>query len=568
MYAKQAAAQDILTALRKHVGKQLSISLDMLEEPPKKEMGDFAFPCFELAQGVKRNPVEIATELAAKIGPSDYIDKIVSFGPYVNFYLKNETLIEQVLKEVSVAKERYGYSHAGEGRRVLVEYAQPNTHKEFHVGHIRNAVLGQSVLNVLKTTGYETVGSAYIGDIGAHVAKALWGYKKFQGDEAVPKAERATRLGEIYVEATKYLADNPEVKEEIDAIQRALEAKEEPWTSLWKETRQWSLDEFKHIFADLSVHPDAYYYESDVEESGKELVKKMLTDGTAKKSEGATIVDLEAEGLGAFLILKTDGSSLYATKDLALAYKKQHDYNPDRQIFVVDARQSHYFNQLIATLKRMGFTEELRHLSYEMVTLPDGAMSSRSGNVVTYRDLWNTMVEHVSEETRTRHEDWSEKQINESAQVISKAAIIFMMLRQDPNTILTFDMKEALSFDGFTGPYILYTVARIESIKKKAGVKPKLTTGKLMEEKEYRLVRQLADYPVIVQRASQTFQVALIAQWAFDTAKLFSEYYHEVRVIDEEDPEKTQARLFLIDAVQQSLKNALALYGIDTLKQM
>lgn len=568
MYAKQEATQEALKSLRKHIGKTFTVSVDMFEIPPRPEFGDLAFPCFELAKGAKRNPVEIATELAAKIGPSKFIEKISSQGPYVNFFFHHGALTERVIKEVLVAGNRYGYSQSGDGKKVLVEYAQPNTHKEFHVGHIRNAVLGQSILNILSANGYETVGSAYIGDIGAHVAKALWGYEKFIGDTVISKEKRAETLGEVYTKATQYLEEHPEVKAEIDAVQRELEADEEPWYSLWKETREWSLAEFKEIFEELNVRPDEWYYESDVEEKGKEMVKKLLTDGLAKKSEGATIIDLEAENLGAFLILKSDGSSLYATKDLALAFKKQADHDPDRQIFVVDARQSFYFKQLFGALKKIGFNHVLNHIAYEMVTLPEGAMSSRSGNIVRYRTLHTAMMEHLKAETRKRHEDWSEKHVVQTAEVITRSAITFMMLRQDPASIITFDTEEAMSVEGFTGPYILYTIARIESIKKKSGLKPKLNVKYLQSSQEYALARALAEYPEVVQRAGATFQVSVLAAWAFETAKLFAEFYHAVQVIDESDKVATQSRLALIEAVSQALKNALSLLCIDTVKEM
>ncbi|PIZ55589.1 arginine--tRNA ligase [Candidatus Uhrbacteria bacterium CG_4_10_14_0_2_um_filter_41_7] len=568
MYTKQKAIQEAITSLKKAIGKKFLVTVDMFDAPPDRKMGDIAFPCFELAKGEGRNPVEIATELAASIGPTTFIEKIIAVGPYVNFHFNDEAVFSAVLEDVKRAGTKYGFGESGKDRKVLVEYAQPNTHKEFHVGHIRNAVLGQAVLNILKVNGYETVGAAYIGDIGAHVAKALWGFQKFQGDAELVKEDRTKRLQEIYTEATTYVAEHEEAKAEIDAVQRDLEAREDEITKLWKETRQWSIQEFERIFELLHVSPDVWYYESEVEEGGKELVKKMLTDGIAKKSEGATIVDLEAENLGAFLILKTDGSSLYATKDLALAYKKDKQFSPDRQIFVVDNRQSLYFKQLFATLKLMGFQEKLVHLAYDMVNLPEGAMSSRAGNIVTFNDLHQTMVGAIKRETAERHPDWSEKQLNKVAETVAISAINFMMLRQDPNTIITFDMAEALSFDGFTGPYILYTIARIESIKAKTKIKPKYTKGLLTSEKEEALIRTIADYPLVIQKAGQTFNIASIAQWAFDTAKMFAEYYHEVRIVEEEDKVGTSARLALIDAVRQTLDNACEILGMETLKEM
>ncbi|MFH1712054.1 MAG: arginine--tRNA ligase [Patescibacteria group bacterium] len=567
MYAKQQAIQEAITSLKKALGKGFTVTTDILETPPDEKLGDIAFPCFEFAKGESKNPVEVARELAAKIGPSKMIEKVDAVGPYVNFTFDNQALTEQVIKEVDQDQEKYGYSKLGKGKKVIVDYAQPNTHKEFHVGHIRNGVLGQSVVNILEANGYKVIPASYIGDSGADVAKAIWGLQKFHEGEEFKKEERAQKLQEIYTEATKYVEDHPEAKEEIAEVQTKLEAKEDPWHSLWKETREWSLDSFKEIFKELNIKPKVWYFESEVEEEGKKIVQKLLTDGIAKKSEGATIVDLTEEDLDIFLVLKSDGSALYATMDLALAMKKEREYDPDRQLFVVDVRQSFYFKQLFATLKKMGVTTTLAHLAYDMVTLPDGAMSSREGNVVTYRELKEQMVGLLKDETAKRHEDWTEKQVDETAFKIAIASIIFMMLRQDPKTVITFDLKEAMSVDGFTGPYVLYTIARIESIKRKAKVKEKVNTKLLTHSDEFALIRALAEYPLVVERAGQTFQVSLLAQWAFDTSKLFAEYYHEVRVL-EDKKDVSAARLALIGAVQTSLTNAMQLLGIDILKEM
>jgi len=569
MYAKQQAIQEAVTSLKKAIGKGFLVTPDMLEVPPDPKLGDIAFPVFELAKGQSKNPVEVARELAAKVGPSELVEKVAAAGPYVNFTFNNQALTEQVIKEITHEQAKYGRSKLGKGKKVIVDYAQPNTHKEFHVGHIRNGVLGQAVVNLLDANGYKVVPASYIGDSGADVAKAIWGLKKFHDGEEFKKEERAQKLQEIYTEATKYVEEHPKAKEEIKEVQAKLEAHEEPWHLLWKETRQWSLDAFKEIFAELNIKPKVWYFESEVEAEGKKIVQKLLTDGIAKKSEGATIVDLTDEDLDVFLVLKSDGSALYATMDLALALTKEREHDPDRQLFVVDVRQSFYFKQLFATLKKMGMTATLTHLAYDMVTLPDGAMSSREGNVVTYRELKEKMIGILQDETAKRHEDWDEKQVRETAFKIAMASIIFMMLRQDPKTVITFDIDEAMSVDGFTGPYILYTIARIESIKKKAAkLKGKIEPKLLTHAGELNLIRALAEYPLVIERAGKTFQVSMIAQWAFDTAKLFAEYYHEVRVLDDEDQNLSAARLALILAVQQTLSNAMQLLGIDVLKEM
>lgn len=566
MYSREQAKKEVVKALKKYL--EVDVSIDDIESPPDPKLGDFAYPVFKVAKQMKKNPVELATELAAKIGPSSLIEKIQSAGPYVNFYLKIEVFGEQVLNEIIEKKSEYGNQTVGKGKKILVEYAQPNTHKEFHVGHIRNAVYGQSIVNLMRANGYQVIPTSYIGDIGAHVAKALWGLQKFHQDEEFAKEDRARKLGEIYTQATKAVDENEDLKSEIAQVQKDLENGDEVLTALWKKTRAWSLDAFKQIFKELNIKPEAWYFESEVEKPGKELVSKLLTDGLAKKSEGAVIVDLSDEDLGAFLILKSDGSSLYATKDLALALKKDKDYKADRQIFIVDVRQSLYLQQLFATLKRMGFTKQLIHLSYDMVNLPEGTMSSRVGNIVTYEQLRDTMTEKLINETRQRHEDWSDKKVEQVARHIAIASMTFMMLRQDPQSIITFDMDEALSFDGFTAPYLLYVFARIESIKKKVNKKAKVNVSLLVHPKEHALLRKLAEYPEMVERAGLQENVGAIAVWVFELAQLFNEYYHEVHIADDEDENRMRARLALLDSVSQSINNALSILNIETLKEM
>lgn len=568
MNALALTKKEAFTALKKAIGKGFTLTIDMIVPAPKPELGDLSFPCFALAKGMGRNPAEIATELAAKIGPTTMIRRIVATGPYVNFFVDPVAYGNAVLSDVLKGKKRYGKGTTGKGKKVLVEYAQPNTHKEFHVGHLRNAIYGQSIVNLNEANGYEVVPAAYIGDIGAHVAKAIWGFDKFYADQTIAKEDRAAVLGDAYTRATQFVDEHPEAKEEIFAIQRKLEAEEQPWFGLWRETREWSLADFRLVFDELGVKPDVWYFESEVEKPGKELVNTMLVQGLAKKSEGATIVDLEEENLGAFLILKTDGSSLYATKDLALALQKERDYSPDRQIFVIDVRQSLYMKQLFATLKRLGFHHELQHLGYEMVTLPDGAMSSRKGNIIRYTELRDAMMESLADSTKLRHADWKEKKIKANALTLTLSGIKFMMLRQDPGKVIVFDMQEAMSTDGFSGPYMLYTIARIQSLMTKTSLIPKPNAALLSNTSEIILMKLLAQYPDIVQQAGTESRPSVVCQYAFDVAQTFSHYYAEVRILDGEDQDAIGARLALVAAVDQVLRNAMDILGIDVVKEM
>ncbi len=532
-----------------------------------------AYPCFAAAKSLKKNPAEFAIELAAKIGPSDLIAGAKAVGPYVNFSFKNDAFADAVIKNVTKMTSAYGASKQGEGKSVVIEGAQPNTHKEFHIGHIRNVAYPLAIYNVLKASGYKTTFASYIGDIGAHVAKALWGYKKFAAPDIKKSKTRAKDLSQIYIKATAESEDNEDIKKEIAEVQQKLEARDPEWTALWKETRQWSLDYFADIFAELGLKPDVTYYESEVEGPGKEIVQKMLTDGKAEKSDGAVIINLEDEDLSVCLLLKSDGSSLYSTKDLALAFKKEEDYAADRYIIVVDVRQSFYFQQIFATLKHLGFQKQISHLSYDFVKLPEGTMSSRKGTFIAYTDLRDKMREELEAQTKSRREDWSDKKIKETAEALQRAALTFTMLRQDPESIITIDIKESISFEGFTGPYILYTAARIESIKNKYEgkfSKIKLTPSKLTNDLERQLVRKIASYPDLIARVSQNFKVSEIATWTFELAKLFNEYYHEVRILggEDQDQDQIQSRLLLAEAVRQNIENAMAMLAIPVLKEM
>jgi arginyl-tRNA synthetase len=561
--------KEIVKQLKKAIGKGFIVTADDLETPPNTAMGDFAFPCFKLAKEQKRSPMEIATELAAKIGPTKLVESINSAGPYVNFKLSSAALGDLIFAALKDKKIAYGTTQAGEGKKVLVEYAQPNTHKEFHIGHVRNGLLGQATVNILRANGYGVVAASYIGDIGAHVAKALWGLQKFHAGEVFAKEDRAKKLGEIYAAASAALDANPEVKKEIDELQHKLEGGDKELRALWSETREWSLDEFKEIFKELKIKPDVWYYESEVEEDGKEMVKTLLTQGIARKSEGATIVDLEDEGLGVFLILKSDGSSLYATKDLALALRKEKEHGADRQIFVVDVRQSLYFKQLFATLKRIGFKATLNHVSYDMVTLPDGAMSSRKGNVVTYKELRDELRGALQAETAKRHEDWKPGKVEETSRALADSALAFFMLRQNPQTIITFDKDEAMSFEGFTGPYALYTNARLHRLIEKAPVKPAQNTKLLTHPLEGGIIKLLANYPEVIYKAGVDFDPSHIAHWLFDISKAFAEYYHEVRILDADSDKKVmQARLGLAQAIIQTIEHACGILGMEAVKEM
>lgn len=568
MYALAAAKKEAHTALRKALGKKVTVTIDMLLTPPKPEYGDLSFPCFELAKGLKRNPAEIASEVAAKIGPTSLIQSISSVGPYVNFKFDETAFATHILSDVLKLKGRYGKSTTGKGKKVLIEYANPNTHKEIHVGHLRNFSLGSAVVNILRFNGYEVVPVSYINDLGNNVAKCLWGLEKLHAGEEAPTENRLNYLGKIYAEANAAIGEDEAKKAEVSEIQRQLELMEGEWVPLWKKTQKWSIDGLKEIFDQFGLELNYIYLEHDLINDTHEIVKRLLTEGVAKMSEGAVIVDLEAQDLGVNLLRKSDGTLLYNAKDLALAFKKERDYDADRLIIIVDNRQSLAMRQLIATLKLMNFPGDVQHLSYDMVTLPDGAMSSRKGNIVRWSDMYDTMFTNLVNETTKRHPDWSTRKIAANARVLAVASVKFVMLRQDPEKVLTFDMEEAMAADGYTAPYILYTVARIYTLLNKAEIAPEERPHLLTQPIEQSLLRMIAKFPDMVQLAGATSRASVIAQYAFELSQEFARYYEAVRILDDNDHDRIAARLGLLDAVKQTLSNAMGTLGIQVLKEM
>jgi arginyl-tRNA synthetase len=355
----------------------------------------------------------------------------------------------------------------------------------------------------------------------------------------------------------------------VSAVLQALEAHDPAWEKRWLETRDACLKQIDAIFKELDIHFARTYLESEVEAPGKALVTELLDKGIAKEGDkGAIIVDLEDEKLGIFLALKSDGTALYSTKELALAQLKFKEYpGTNESLHVVDNRQSLYFKQFFAVLRRMGFTQPMRHLSHDFVTLAEGAMSSRKGNIVTYEDFRDEMTERVLEETKKRHEDWSPEKQKENAWAIAEGAMKFGMLKQDDDRPIVFDMTAALSFDGFTGPYVQYSHARLSSILSKAGGEVVSVCKASDDPKEFALLRLVAEFPGVVSAAAAAYRPSLIAQYAFDLAQEANAFYRDVPVLSAEADERCR-RLAIVEAARKTLARALWLLGIKAPEEM
>lgn len=544
-----------------------------LSTPPKVEMGHFAFPCFQYAKLLQKKPPELAQELAQKL--QGHFAKVQVAGPYLNLFLTSETLGHSVIAPLQQGQL---LQHASQKMDpILIEYSQPNTHKELHVGHMRNMCLGNALVRILRYTGRPVVANTYPGDVGTHVAKCLW-YMKYHNQQSAPAQGKGEWLGKMYSLAHNKLEDERGTPQEeinrqqLTAILKQLEQKNGEFYELWQQTRQWSIDLMKSLYAWADVQFDVWYWESEVDSASVQAAMELYQQGKLTKSEGAIGLDLEAEGLGFCLLVKTDGNGLYATKDVELARRKFSTYKPSRSIYVVDMRQELHFKQVFAVLKKIGFADADKcfHLKYNFVELPDGAMSSRKGNIVPIMELIHKMRDHVKTQYLSRYEnEWSQDEINKTADMVTHGAIKYGMNAMDPNKKIIFKMEEWLKLDGESGPYIQYSYARIQSLLSKI---PK-TSGavnfsKLQMPAEIELTLKLAQFNKTVEGCAANLKTSTLCTYLYETAKLFNSFYHDCPIGKLDDLELQQARLALAQATGDLLRKGLELLGIPAPNRM
>ncbi len=534
---------------------------------------------------VPQRAQEIAESIRSRIGDLPGIGRAEAVKGYLNLYFKTADYARQVTGTVLEQGRDFGRG-AARGERVMVEYANINTHHSVHIGHARNAILGESLARIVQFAGFDTVRAAYPGDIGLSVITVLWAYEKFYiGQEPQGVHARGQWLAKIYVEAIKLLeahdgetAEEKTRREAYDAERREVYRK---WDSgdaqvrkLWLETRQWSLDELKDILRILDIDIEVWLFESDADEPAKAIVDELIAKGIAddeRPQGGAVIVKID-EKLGlkkekyrTNVVLRNDGTTLYLTKDLALAKIKFETYRVDRSIYVVDVRQSMHLQQAFAILRLMGFpqAEKCYHLGYGFVSLPEGAVSARHGGVVLLKDVIDEAEARARAAMGERTPDMPEAERRKVAQQIGLGALKYAMLSMDNNRDLVFDVDAALSFDGRTGPYIQNAHVRANSILKKAGKLPaKADFDYPLEAHEVELIDRISRFPEVVAQAADEYRPLVIASYAYELANTFHSFYHAVPVLQAESKAVQAARLRLVAAAKQTLSNALALLGI------
>ena len=541
----------------------------------------FQTAALEARQGKKVNVPQRAQEIAA--GVADYIgtppgfERIEALRGYLNCYFSTPEYAQRVLDQVIAGEDAFGRAGRN-GQQVMVEFSNPNTHKAFHVGHLRNVILGHSVCNILDFAGYDVVRANYIGDIGLHVIKWLWNYLTNHNGETPP--EEITRwVGDIYNESDRLFSDSEEVQKEIRALFTRWDRRDEDIVALWEKTRKWSLEGFDEIYSKLGVTFDRVYFESDVEDSGKEVVDRLIERGLARdeRPDNPVIVPLDEilgleEDYRVLVVLRSDGTSLYATKDLSLAAMKFEEYDLARSIYVIDVRQSLYMRQIFKTLELMGYdwAKNLYHLAYEIVNLPGNVtMSSRDGTVVLLDDLINEATRRALEIVETKNPDLSPDQQLSIARKVAMGAIKYPMISRDNTKMVTFDWQSALDFNGQASPYIQYAYVRAGSILRKAdwSVPDTLAPQHELAKSEVQLIETLSRFPREVQRAAAELKTMHIANYAYDLARTFSDFYNECPVIQTEGAVR-DFRLRLVQATRQVIHNSLMLLGIDVPEAM
>jgi len=527
---------------------------------------------------------ELAGQIAAAVEPPPGFTRLVAENAYINAYFDTAGYAARVVDAAIGGGADFGRG-SPKGERVMVEYAQPNTHHSFHIGHLRTALLGESVARLAEFAGFDTVRASYPGDIGLGVITCLWAYDKFyRGQEPAGIHERGQWLLRIYVEANTRLTpkvgetlEEKSTREAYDAERRQMyrrwDAGDPEVRRLWEMTRQWSLDEFNDILRMLDIRMDVFFFESQVDDQAKEMVAELIRRGIAEdeRPDGPVIVrideklGLKKEKYRTAVILRSDGTTLYLTKDLALAREKFEKYGVGRSVYVVDFRQNLHFQQVFKILELFGFPQAAKcyHLSYGFVTLPAGAMSARRGTVVLFKDVADEAYQRVLRIVAEKNPELLEPERSEVAWQVGLGALAYAMLAVDNTKDIVFEWDTALSFDGQSAPYIQNAHVRANSILRKAAALPETASyGYALEGPEIELIDLISRFPTTVQQAALEYKPLLMATYAYDLAKAFHGFYHAVPVLQAEAAGVRDARLRLVAATRQALANALRLLDI------
>lgn len=542
-----------------------------IEIPKEEDNGDFAFPCFRLAKQLKKSPVIIAKDIKENIDISqDIISKIEDVNGYLNFYISKTQIVKEAIAKFDEQKEQYGQQNVGEGKKVIVEYSSPNIAKPFHIGHLKTTIIGLSLYNIYKFLGYNVISINHLGDYGTQFAKLIEAYKRW-GKEYDFTQNPIDKMSEIYVRINSLCEKDENVLEDCRETFKKLEEGDSFCTDIWNRFKELSLIEFNKIYDLLGVKFDSIKGEAFYSDKMKEVIDLLEKSGKLIESNGAKIIDLESEGINTpCIIQKANGSSIYATRDLAAILYRTRTYDFDKCIYVVGEEQSLHFKQIFAVSKYLGikekYTKGLEHVSYGMIRLPEGKMSSRKGNFIKVNDLLEEAVNKVKEIMENRDIENKDK----VAKQIGVGAVIFEDLSESRIKNQVFNLKEALNFNGETGPYIQYTTVRTKSILEKAGYIPNSKDVKLellTDNSSINLIKIISKFKDIVLNSMNKNEPSVIARYLLELAKTYSTFYNNNKVIVD-NKEAQDARLYVTYMTKVTLTNGLSLLGIEVPDKM
>ena len=539
--------------------------LNLLEQPKSSDLGDIAFPAFSLAKVERKAPQAIAADIAEKIDQSAF-EKVVATGPYVNFFLDKSKISDQVIKSVIEAGADYGQQDEGHGQNITIDLSSPNIAKPFSVGHLRSTVIGDALSNIFRKMGYNTIKINHLGDWGKQFGLLMVAYKKWGSKEAV-EANPIDELLKLYVRINAEIENDPELDEEGRKWFKKLEDGDPEATELWQWFRDESLVEFNRIYKLLGVEFDSLNGEAFYNDKMDEAVQILEDKGLLKESKGASIVELDDVNLPPAMIKKSDGATLYITRDIATAMYRARTYNFVKNIYAVGQEQSNHFRQLKAVLKKMGFdwSDDMVHVDFGLVTKNRQKLSTRKGNIILLEPTLQEAISRAKAQIEEKNPELENKE--EVAHAVGVGAVKFYDLKTDRRNGYDFDLEAMVSFEGETGPYVQYAYARIQSILRKANFTPSTdATYSLSDPESWEIIKLLQDFSRVVKRATENYDPSLIAKYAINLAQAFNKYYAHTRILDE-SPER-ESRLALSYSTAVVLKEALRLLGVDAPEKM
>ena len=539
--------------------------LNLLEQPKSSDLGDIAFPAFSLAKIERKAPQAIAADIAEKIDASHF-EKVVATGPYVNFFLDKSQISDQVIKSVIQAGADYGQQEEGQGANVTIDLSSPNIAKPFSVGHLRSTVIGDALSNIFRKMGYNTIKINHLGDWGKQFGLLMVAYKKWGSKEAV-EANPIDELLKLYVRINAEIENDPELDDEGRLWFKKLEDGDPEATELWQWFRDESLVEFNRIYKLLGVEFDSLNGEAFYNDKMDEAVQILEDKGLLKESKGASIVELDDVNLPPAMIKKSDGATLYITRDIATAIYRARTYNFVKNIYAVGQEQSNHFRQLKAVLKKMGFewSDDMIHVDFGLVTKNRQKLSTRKGNIILLEPTLQEAISRAKAQIEEKNPELENKE--EVAHAVGVGAVKFYDLKTDRRNGYDFDLEAMVSFEGETGPYVQYAYARIQSILRKANFTPSAdATYSLSDPESWEIIKLLQDFARVVKRAAENYDPSLIAKYAINLAQAFNKYYAHTRILDE-SPER-DSRLALSYSTAVVLKEALRLLGVDAPEKM